>query len=52
MYNNWKIPELGDKQIVFGSALFRTTTRTIWSNYNLLHSFFHIGDKQIVELDW
>ncbi len=51
-HNNSLIPELGDKHIVFGRALFRTASRTIWSNYNFLHHLFHIGDKQIVELNW
>ena len=51
-HNNSLIPELGDKHIVFGRTLFRTASRTIWSNYNFLHHLFHIGDKQIVELNW
>lgn len=50
--NNSVIPELGDKHIVFGSALFRTVSRTIWSNYNHLHYLFHIGDKKIIEINW
>ncbi len=50
--NNTMVPKLGEQHTVFGSTLFHTATRTIWSNYNHLHAFFYIGDKQIIDFIW
>ena len=50
MYN--LVPLIGQQHTVFGSVLFKTSRRVIWSELPLLNPLFFIGSSEIVELNW